>query len=105
HCRHSLEELVHVAKEKVVLVAVVRVKGSAADAGVIQNILHGDVVEMPLVKQLHQGAAESVASALHPLILFATGSRGVSEQNRPDCLVLRRAHAGHTSPLPWNLWA
>ena len=54
---HSLEKVLGVAEEEIVLVAIMRVEGGAAHSGALKNILHGDVVEQFLHEQFHQRIA------------------------------------------------
>src|SRR5438132_13935934 len=64
-------EIVDVADEEIVLVAVMHVERRAADAGTIENILHRDGVECLLQHQLDQSVAEAIASADGPSIEFS----------------------------------
>lgn len=58
---HSFEELVYIAQKQVVLVAIVLVKGRAADLRAIKDFLNSYVVERLREQQSNQSIAEPVA--------------------------------------------
>ena len=60
---HGFKERLQLADEQVVFVAVVEVKGGAADARPVENVLYGDVVDGLLDDEVEQRGAQLQARA------------------------------------------
>lgn len=61
--RQTFEEVFDVAEKEVLFVAEMGVEGGAADAGAIEELLDGDVVEGLLLDETDERVAEDVAGA------------------------------------------
>jgi len=67
---HHLPEVFDVAEEEIVLVAVVRVKGGAADLGAIEDVLDGDGLEGLFVHESDESVAEAIACGANARVGF-----------------------------------
>jgi thiazole synthase ThiGH ThiG subunit len=67
---HHFPEIFDVAKEEIVLVAVVRVEGGAADVGAIENMLDSDGFKVLFVHQGDEGVAEAVTCGANAAVEF-----------------------------------
>src|ERR1700722_17720093 len=68
---HRFQKLLQLAEQQVILVAVVKIKGGAADRGAVQYILHRPLVELPLQDQRQQSAAQPLTRTPDALIRLA----------------------------------
>jgi hypothetical protein len=67
---HHFPEIFDVAEEEIVLVAVVRIEGGAADVGAIQDMLDGDGFEGLFVHQGDESVAEAVTRGANAAVDF-----------------------------------
>src|SRR5205814_934379 len=91
---HSFEEIFGVAQKEIILITIVRVKGRAAHASAIENILHGDIIKRFLHEQVHQRIPESGASASHTSVFLFAQVLQVSGHWVRLCSVSACAHPG-----------
>src|SRR5260370_32471294 len=60
---HHLKEVLNVAEEQVIFVAIVRIESRTANARPVQHVQHSDFLERFLVHQFDQGVAEHISRA------------------------------------------
>jgi hypothetical protein len=60
---HGFEEVLDIAEKEIVFIAIVGIKGRAANVGAIEHVLHGNGVERLLVYKFHERIAERVSRA------------------------------------------
>ena len=70
---HHFEKIFGVAEEEIVFVAVVRVKGGAADMGAIEDMLDGDDFEGLFVHERDECIAEGISCAANTRVHFPFG--------------------------------
>src|SRR6266852_4475907 len=69
---HHFQELLELAEEQVIFVAVVKIKGGTTDRGAVQHFLHRHVIDRLLLDQRHQSTAEPLTRTPYALIHLAT---------------------------------
>jgi hypothetical protein len=70
---HHFPEVFDVAEEKIVLIAVVGVKGRAADLGAVEDMLDGDGLEGLFVHEGDESIAEAIARGANAAVDFLLG--------------------------------
>ena len=70
---HHFEKIFGVAEEEIVFIAVVRVKGGAADVGAIEDMLDGDGFEGLFVHERDECIAEGISCAANTRVHFPVG--------------------------------
>lgn len=70
--RKPLKKVFDIAEKQIVLVAIMRIKGRAADTGAVENLLHRNIFERFLADQLDERIAQGVACAKNTPVRFCS---------------------------------